>query len=177
MNRFAWMGATTVAHAASAATLVADAMLAPRGAAPDAAIVSAGGIDVLDLLKEGLLAPGMLVSLRGIPGLDAIEPAPDGGLRIGAMATLANLAADERIRATYPALAEAASGAASPQIRAVATAGGNLLQRPRCWYFRAAEFHCLRKGGGHCFALEGDNRYHAIFDNRLCAIVHPSTRP
>jgi len=175
MNRFAWMGATTVAHAASAATLVADAMLAPRGAAPDAAIVSAGGIDVLDLLKEGLLAPGMLVSLRGIPGLDAIEPAPDGGLRIGAMATLANLAADERIRATYPALAEAASGAASPQIRAVATAGGNLLQRPRCWYFRAAEFHCLRKGGGHCFALEGDNRYHAIFDNRLCAIVHPST--
>jgi len=137
MNRFAWMGATTVAHAASAATLVADAMLAPRGAAPDAAIVSAGGIDVLDLLKEGLLAPGMLVSLRGIPGLDAIEPAPDGGLRIGAMATLANLAADERIRATYPALAEAASGAASPQIRAVATAGGNLLQRPRCWYFIA----------------------------------------
>ena len=64
---------------------------------------------------------------------------------------------------------------ASPQIRAVATLGGNLLQRPRCRYFRAAEFRCLRKGGGHCYAIAGENQYHAIFDNRFCAIVHPST--
>ena len=64
---------------------------------------------------------------------------------------------------------------ASPQIRAVATIGGNLLQRPRCWYFRAAAIRCLRKGGGHCFAIFGENHFHAIFDNRFCAIVHPST--
>ena len=64
---------------------------------------------------------------------------------------------------------------ASPQIRNVATLGGNLLQRPRCWYFRAAEYHCLRKDGGHCFAISGENQYHAIFDNQSCAIVHPST--
>jgi xanthine dehydrogenase YagS FAD-binding subunit len=79
------------------------------------------------------------------------------------------------VRQRYPAIADAARGSASPQIRHVATLGGNLLQRPRCWYFRSAAFHCLRKGGGHCFALEGENQYHAIFDNQLCAIVHPST--
>ena len=67
------------------------------------------------------------------------------------------------------------ANSASPQIRAVATLGGNLLQRPRCWYFRSAEFRCLRKGGGHCYAISGENQYHAIFDNRFCAIVHPST--
>jgi xanthine dehydrogenase YagS FAD-binding subunit len=96
-------------------------------------------------------------------------------LRIGALVTLARLASDENMRKAYPALADAAANSASPEIRNAATLGGNLLQRPRCWYFRAAEFHCLRKGGGHCFAIPGENRYHAIFDNRLCAIVHPSS--
>ena len=72
-------------------------------------------------------------------------------------------------------MTDAVAASASPQIRNVATLGGNLLQRPRCWYLRAADFHCLRKGGGHCFAIAGENRYHAIFDNRLCAIVHPSS--
>ena len=91
------------------------------------------------------------------------------------MVTLARLAADPSIRERYPAIAEAAGESASPQIRAVATIGGNLLQRPRCWYFRAAEFRCLRKGGGHCYAISGENQYHAMFDNRFCAIVHPST--
>ena len=74
-----------------------------------------------------------------------------------------------------PPPAAALRSSASPQIRNVATLGGNLLQRPRCWYFRSAEYHCLRKGGGHCFAISGENQYHAIFDNRPCAIVHPST--
>jgi xanthine dehydrogenase YagS FAD-binding subunit len=91
------------------------------------------------------------------------------------MATLAALASHAVVRARYPALADAVDASASPQIRNVATIGGNLLQRPRCWYFRAAEFRCLRKGGGHCFAIAGENEYHAIFDNRPCAIVHPST--
>jgi xanthine dehydrogenase YagS FAD-binding subunit len=173
MNRFAWTSARTVAEAAQAAsTTVADAMTA--AARNDASIVKAGGIDVLDLLKENLLAPKAVLNLREIPGLDAIGDA-GGVLRIGAMVTLAALAGHSVLRQRYPALADAAQGSASPQIRNVATLGGNLLQRPRCWYFRAAEYHCLRKGGGHCFAISGENQYHAIFDNEPCAIVHPST--
>lgn len=142
---------------------------------PETAVVKAGGVDLLDLLKEGLLAPGKLVSLREVPGLDGIVEDRSGGVRIGAMVTLSQLGADALVRRRYAAVAEAVGDAASPQIRNVATVGGNLLQRPRCWYFRAVEFHCLRKGGGHCFALSGENQYHAIFNNHLCAIVHPST--
>ncbi len=173
MNRFALARARSVAEAATAATtVVADAMLGPPD---DASVVKAGGVDLLDLMKENLLAPAKVVSLRDVPGLDAIAEEAAGGLRIGAMVTLAGLAAHPALRERYPALADAAQGSASPQIRNVATLGGNLLQRPRCWYFRAAEYHCLRKGGGHCFAILGENQHHAIFDNRVCAIVHPST--
>ncbi|MGD0641948.1 MAG: FAD binding domain-containing protein [Roseiarcus sp.] len=174
MKNFAWAPARSIAEAAAAAaTLVADAMIAP-GEAGDS-IVKAGGVDVVDLMKEGLLAPALVVSLRETPGLDAIEAGADGSLRIGAMVTLARLADDAGAHKNFPALTDAAAGSASPQIRNVATLGGNLLQRPRCWYFRSADFHCLRKGGGHCFAMTGENRYHAIFDNTLCAIVHPSS--
>jgi xanthine dehydrogenase YagS FAD-binding subunit len=88
--------------------------------------------------------------------------------------TLARLDADPAVRSRYPALADAAGEAATPQIRNMATVGGNLLQRPRCWYFRQEDFHCLRKGGDRCFAQAGENQYHAIFDNDICAIVHPS---
>lgn len=178
MNRFAWATARTVSEAAAAAsTTVADTMTA----IPDAAnregvsLVKAGGIDLLDLLKEGLLAPRTVVSLKEIPGLDAITAEPGGGLRIGSMVTLANLAVAPLVRHRYPALSDAVGSSASPQIRHVATLGGNLLQRPRCWYFRAVEHHCLRKGGDHCFAIAGENQYHAIFGNAYCAIVHPST--
>lgn len=177
MRNFAFGKAETISQAAAGAGLVAEAMLAPEGGArsQDVRVVKAGGIDLVDLMKEGLLAPSEVTSLSLIPGLDAIAPTPDGGLRVGAMVTLARFAADPAIRDRYPALADAAGKSASPQIRAVATLGGNLLQRPRCWYFRAAEFRCLRKGGGHCYAISGENQYHAIFDNRFCAIVHPST--
>jgi len=174
MKNFAWAPARSLAEAAAAAaTLVADAMVAPADAA--ASIVKAGGVDVVDLMKEGLIAPAKIVGLRETPGLDAIEAGADGSLRIGAMVTLARLADDAGARKNFPALTDAVAGSASPQIRNVATLGGNLLQRPRCWYFRAADYHCLRKGGGHCFAIRGENRYHAVFDNRLCAIVHPSS--
>src|SRR5205807_9064763 len=74
----------------------------------------------------------------------------------------------------YPVLAEAAGNAATPQIRNMATLGGNLLQRPRCWYFRSDQFHCRKKGGEICYAFYGENQYHAVFDNNPCAIVHPS---
>jgi len=176
MNRFAWASARTVSEAAAAATTVADAMTALPDAARAGAtsVVVAGGMELLDLLKENLLTPTMLVSLRHTPGLDAVVE-ENGGLRVGAMVTLATLADHPVLRQRYSALADAVRGSASPQIRNVATLGGNLLQRPRCWYFRAAEYRCLRKGGGHCFAITGENQYHAIFDNRPCAIVHPST--
>jgi len=177
MRNFAFEAATSVKQAAAAATLVCEAMLAPDGgaSAPETTIVKAGGIDLLDLMKEGLLAPAKLTSLSGLGDLAAIEPQDDGGLRIGALVTLARLASDEKVRRLYPALADAAGDSASPEIRNAATLGGNLLQRPRCWYFRAEEYRCLRKGGGHCYAIPGENQYHAIFDNRVCAIVHPST--
>jgi len=177
MNRFAWAGARTISQAAAAAsTTVADAMTLSPDAMErsETSVVKAGGIDVLDLMKENLLAPRQVVSLTEIAGLDAIGE--DGaGLRIGATVTLARLADHPALRQRYPALADAAGGSASPQIRNVATLGGNLLQRPRCWYFRAAEYRCLRKGGGHCYAIPGENQYHAVFDNTPCAIVHPST--
>ncbi len=177
MNRFAWAHARGIAEAAAAAsTTVADAMAAPPGAGGDEmSIVKAGGIDLIDLLKENLLVPAKLVSLKDIPGLDGVVEEQGGGLRIGAMTTLATLADHSVLRRRCPVLADALRGSASAQIRNVATLGGNLLQRPRCWYFRAADYRCLRKGGGHCFALSGENQYHAIFDNGQCAIVHPST--
>jgi xanthine dehydrogenase YagS FAD-binding subunit len=177
MNRFAWANAATISEATAAASItVADAMTASTDGAGGRAtsVVKAGGIDLLDLLEENLLAPTKIVSLKNIAELAFVEEKA-GGLRIGSMVTLANLATHPVVRQRYPALAEALQNSASPQIRNVATLGGNLLQRPRCWYFRALEYRCLRKGGGHCFAIAGENQYHAIFANQSCAIVHPST--
>jgi len=177
MNRFGWSRAGTISEAAAAASVtVADAMTATRDAmnGGETSVVKAGGIDLLDLLKENLLAPTKVVGLGDVAGLTVIAEEA-GGLRIGSMVTLANAAVHPLVRQRYPALADALHSSASPQIRNVGTLGGNLLQRPRCWYFRAAEYHCLRKGGGHCFAISGENQYHAIFDNQSCAIVHPST--
>jgi len=176
MQSFEWITPRDVAQAAEAgAATVAAAMTSQSGKpAADAAVIKAGGIDLLDLMKEGLLTPRRLVNLREVPGLDRIAP-DNGGLRIGASVTLAQLAADPIVRAHYRALADAAGTSASPQIRHVATIGGNLLQRPRCWYFRSRAHHCARKGGDTCFAFAGENQYHAIFDHNGCAIVHPST--
>lgn len=174
MKPFAWSRAPSSSRAAAAAsTICADAMLQSDGAT-EAGMVMAGGIDLLDLMKEGLLAPAGLTSLRELADLQGIEPLPEG-VRLGAATTLRTLADDPLLRGRYPALSAAAAGSASPQIRNIATLGGNLLQRPRCWYFRSREHRCLRRGGLHCFAHDGENRYHAIFDNRRCAIVHPST--
>jgi xanthine dehydrogenase YagS FAD-binding subunit len=178
MQPFEWMSAQSEAAAAGAgATTVAGAMIMPAGGQPsqDAVIVKAGGIDVLDLMKEGLLQPRRIVNLRGIAGLNQVAEGKNGTLRVGSMVTIAQVAQDPTILQRYAALADATRNSASPQIRNVATLGGNLLQRPRCWYFRSARHHCTRKGGEVCFAFGGDNRYHAIFDHEGCAIVHPST--
>ena len=175
MNRFEWQSASGVADAAGGST-VADAMRTGSGKPrADAVILKAGGVDLLDLMKEGLLAPRRVVNLRSVPDLGRIVEEKDGSVRIGSMATLAQLAAHPAIRARYRALAQAAGNSASPQLRNMATLGGNLLQRPRCWYFRSLAHHCARKGGGTCFAFAGENAYHAIFGQNGCAIVHPST--
>ncbi|HEX7436712.1 MAG TPA: FAD binding domain-containing protein, partial [Caldimonas sp.] len=155
---------------------MADAMQTQSGRpGTDAVVLKAGGIDLLDLMKAGLLSPRRVANLRAIPGLGRIVEEPGGAVRIGAMVTLAQLADHPLIRARYRALAEAAGQSASPQIRQVATIGGNLLQRPRCWYFRSLHHHCVRKGGQTCFAFAGENEYHAIFGHNGCAMVHPST--
>ena len=177
MNRFQWASARGVADAAgSGNATVADAMRSRNGRPrADAVILKAGGVDLLDLMKEGLLEPKRVVNLRAVSELGRIVEEKDGSVRIGATVTLAQLAAHPAIRARYRALAQAAGNSASPQLRNVATLGGNLLQRPRCWYFRSFEHHCARKGGQTCFAFSGENAYHAIFGQSGCAIVHPST--
>jgi xanthine dehydrogenase YagS FAD-binding subunit len=157
--RFEWQDARTIEDAIAALD--------------DKSMVKAGGIDVMDRLKEGLDSPARLVNIRTIQGLDQIREDATG-LHVGSMVTLDQLEKNDIVRARYPALAQAAGAAATPHIRNVATVGGNILQRPRCWYFRSEQFHCLRKGGDVCFAQAGENEYHAIFDNQMCAIVHPS---
>ncbi len=133
----------------------------------------AGGTDLIGCLRDRVFAADSLVSLSSVPGLDAIAETADGGLRIGALVRVAQVAADHRIRTRYQALADAASVVASPQLRAQGTIGGNLCQKPRCWYYRG-EFHCLRKGGEQCFAVRGENHFHCIFGGDGCYIVHPS---
>jgi NADPH-dependent glutamate synthase beta subunit-like oxidoreductase len=130
------------------------------------ATVIAGGTDLLGVLKDKIHSesPEIVVDLKTIPGLSYVK-ATKNGLRIGALTTLTEICKNETIRQKYPLLAEAARVVASPQIRNMATLGGNICQEPRCWYYRTPEdlFHCLRKGGTKCGALLGENRYHSIF--------------
>jgi xanthine dehydrogenase YagS FAD-binding subunit len=137
-------------------------------------VFKAGGIDLVDHLKEHLIEPPRVVDLKTIPGLDRIAVGSDGSLRIGTLATLAKVAAHEGIRKNHPALARACGVAASPQVRNVATIGGNVLQRPRCWYYRLESYPCLKKGGDVCFAEAGENRYHVIFGGGPAYPPHPS---
>lgn len=130
------------------------------------------GTELLDRLKEYNLAPDQVVDLRRLTAHSSIRRNPSGGVSIGALVTLTNVA--EGVREDFPALADACLGAATPQIRNAATLAGNLCQRPRCWYFRSAEFQCLKKGGTECLAQAGENEFHAVFGNNTCAIVHPS---
>ena len=159
MNRFEWVNANSVDQALASVT--------------DESSFKAGGVDLLDLMKDGIASPSRLVNIRQISGLDQISE-DDKGLRIGPLVTLTQIEEHPAIQKKYAALSEAASRIATPQIRNMASVGGNLVQRPRCWYFRSEDFHCRKKGGTHCFAQDGENDYHAIFDNRVCAIIHPS---
>ena len=135
--------------------------------------IIAGGTDLLGELKQGTISPQRLVSLQGLDDLRGIA-VDSQGAKIGAMTTIADIAAHPVIRTNYTALAQACDAVATPQIRNVGTLGGNLCQRPRCWYYRSPLFDCRKKGGTECFAIDGANKFHAIFDNAACPIVHPS---
>ena len=145
----------------------------PAGHANGSALL-AGGTDLLTLMKADLSAPDRLIDIKRLAELDNRIEEDEEGLTIGALVTLAQLEEDPRVTALYPALAEASSLAATPQLRHMATIGGNLLQRPRCWYFRNPHVHCWLKGGDECQARQGENQRHALFDVSPCIAVHPS---
>ncbi len=136
--------------------------------------VLAGGMDLVTELKEYLAQPDDIVNLKGIEGLSGIEAEPGGGVRIGALCTLARLEEHPVLQRTHAVLTQAAASVASVQIRSQATLGGNLNQRPRCWYYRNEESVCLKKGGTECFSYGGLNKYNAILGGGPSYIVHPS---
>jgi xanthine dehydrogenase YagS FAD-binding subunit len=137
------------------------------------ASIDAGGSDLLGCLRDRVFEATRLVSISGLDALRGIAPAAGGGLRIGALTTLSEVASSKLVGEQCAVLAQAAGAAASPQLRNQGTLGGNLCQRPRCWYFRG-DFHCARKGGDTCYAMGGENQYHCIFGGGACLIVHPS---
>ncbi len=160
MNKFAFVDCKTV-----------DEALGQLG---DGATIKAGGIDLLDLMKDGIVSPPKLVNIRNVDSLRGITVSADG-LHLGPLSTLSEIADHPQIQRSYSALSDAAGHAATPQVRNMATLGGNLMQRPRCWYFRSSDFHCRRKGGDECYAQSGENQYHAIMNNGTCAMVSPSS--
>jgi xanthine dehydrogenase YagS FAD-binding subunit len=133
----------------------------------------AGGTDLLDEIKNEVIHPDVVVDLKSIPDLAYIQRT-DGTVRIGAMTHVSELAGNQMIKTSYPVLHEAALSLATPQLRNVGTVGGNLCQRPRCWYYRDPQVECRKKGGSRCYASRGRNRYHAILGGGICHIVYPS---
>jgi xanthine dehydrogenase YagS FAD-binding subunit len=135
--------------------------------------IHAGGTDLLGCLRDDIFGAEKLVSIGQLKALHGISQANNGGLRIGALTTIAEIENSKILQERYSALSQAASEVASPQLRNQGTIGGNLCQKPRCWYYRG-EFHCLRKGGDTCYAYQGENQFHCIFGGSGCYIVHPS---
>jgi xanthine dehydrogenase YagS FAD-binding subunit len=169
MKAFEWISPTTVAEAVNALKSAGAPKDVDDGARP-----IAGGQDLLTTMKDYITRPARVVNLKGIRGLDRIVPDGQGGLRIGALVTVAQLEDHPAVRRNFPGLSEAAHSIATPQIRNLGTVGGNLCQRPRCWYFRLEEVVCLKKGGSECYAAKGENKYNAIFGGGPSYIVHPS---
>src|ERR687888_60048 len=141
--------------------------------------VVGGGSDLIGgIMKDWVQGKGMpypvqVVDLTTIPDLKGIKVGSDGA-HIGATTTLSQIIESKELQQQFPLLTAAALSVASPLIRNFGTLGGNLNQRPRCWFFRGENFNCYKKGGDFCFAVTGDNRYHAIIGGELCYIVHPS---
>ena len=131
-----------------------------------------GGTDLLQLVKDRIVSPDVIVNLKTIPGLSQVTRT-SAGVSIGGQITLDALSRNEIIRKDFPVLAEAAGSVATPQIRNVGTVAGNLAQRPWCWYYRNG-FPCFKNGGNQCFSFAGENQFHAIFGGGPSYIVHPS---
>jgi xanthine dehydrogenase YagS FAD-binding subunit len=169
MKAFEWASPGTVEEAVK--------LLTPTDAGADSDEMPramGGGQDLLTTMKAYIQQPPRVVNLKMIQGLDGIAVDKEGGLRIGALATLNAVEEHAEVRARFPGLAEAAHSIATPQIRNVGTVGGNLCQRPRCWYFRLENYKCLKKGGTECFASGGENKYNAILGGGPSYFVHPS---
>ncbi len=143
------------------------------GTDPAQAQLLAGGMDLLGRLKKRIDTPARVVNLQSVPGLASIRENA-GGLSLGALVTLTDLAENPVVLAKYRAVAEAAKSVGSVQIRNAGTLGGNLCQRPRCWYFRHRNYVCLQKNGTECFGQVGESRYHAILGGGPCFFAHPS---
>jgi xanthine dehydrogenase YagS FAD-binding subunit len=164
MNRFSYARPSNVAEAVREA-----------GANPAARII-AGGTNLVDLMKYDVEHPARLIDISRLPGLDQIEDTPSGGLRIGALVTNSSAAYDPRVTGRYPLLASAILAGASPQLRNVASVGGNVMQRTRCYYFYDVATPCNKRDpGAGCSALQGINRIHAILGaTDRCIATHPS---
>ncbi len=160
MNNFAYVKAGSLAEAVKA--------LSARGA-----WLHAGGTDLLGCARSELFPVEKVVSISGLKQLSGISTLPNGTLKIGALTALADVAANAAVVEKFKALAQAAESVGSPQLRRQGTVGGNLCQKPRCWYYRM-DLQCLKKGGSKCYAMAGENQYHAILGGGPCFFVHPS---
>jgi xanthine dehydrogenase YagS FAD-binding subunit len=160
MNNFGYVKAGSLAEAIKT--------LGTKGAR-----LHAGGTDLLGCARDEIFPVEKVVSISNLKELKGITAGSEGGVRIGSLTTLAEIAADASIAQKYPVLAQAAAAVGTPQIREQGTLGGNLCQRPRCWYFRN-DFLCLKKGGKMCYAVGGENQYHGILGGGPCFFVHPS---
>jgi xanthine dehydrogenase YagS FAD-binding subunit len=160
MNNFAYIKTGSLAEAVKA--------LSTKGA-----WLHAGGTDLLGCARSEIIQVEKVVSISNLKQLKGISAQPDGSVKIGALTSLAEIASNMAIGAKYAVLAQAAAAVGTPQIREQGTIGGNLCQKPRCWYFRG-EMQCLKKGGTRCFAAGGENQYHAIFGGGPCFFAHPS---
>lgn len=172
MNAFEWANAKSVEDAVK--------LLAPTAGTDfdEAFRPMGGGQDLHTTLKAYIERPGRVVNLKTIPGMSDIRVTRDGfrpGLVFGATATLSDIAEHVDVMQFYPGLSEAIHSVATPQIRNLGTIGGNLCQRPRCWYFRLENVKCLKRGGDTCHAKAGENKFNAVFGTDApCVMVHPS---
>ncbi len=169
MKAFEWANATSVDDAVKLLGLKSDSPDIDDQPRP-----IGGGQDLLTTMKSYITRPTRVVNLKTIPGIGKIDLTP-AGVTIGALTTLTQLIDHPEIGKSFPGLVEAGHSIATPQIRNLGTVGGNLGQRPRCWYFRLENIQCTKKGGDVCHAVNGENKYHAIFGNTgPCVMVHPS---
>ncbi len=141
--------------------------------AESGSVAIGGGTDLLVLIDEGLASPTRVVDLRAIPGAREIRHLADGDLRLGGGVHIADLASDATVRSEFPLLADASASVGTPALRNMGTLAGNLLQRPRCWYFRRG-VKCFKNGGTQCAAVDGEHQYHGIIAGGTCRAVHPS---